>query len=80
MNRLFGKDRAKLNNKDGKFAAYGLRHTFNARLAELGVDSELRGRLVGHSSEELSVSTYASGEFMKRKAAAVALLDFTLRE
>jgi hypothetical protein len=23
------------------------------------------------------VSTYASGEFMKRKAAAVALLDFT---
>jgi len=26
------------------------------------------------------VSTYASGEFMKRKAAAVALLDFTLRE
>jgi len=26
------------------------------------------------------VSTYASGEFMKKKAAAVALLDFTLRE
>jgi integrase len=81
MDRLFGEDRPDRRtdpNSKVIFDFYGLRHTAGTALERAGVDATLRGRIMGHTPEDLASSTYSAGAELEQMRAAIERLRFPI--